>query len=265
MNHTVKYHNDLNSVSMRKWTADEMNLFFTIIAKIKNAGVREITLDTEDLKGLIKFKSRHKNRWNNVLIGVSEKISELKYRYEDDRYYRIMNLFTFFEIDKEKPSLKVAVSEQFEYVLNRLELNFTYYKLDDFVDIKSTYAKTAYRLFKQWKTIGKTSFKIDDLKASFAIPESYNISAIDRAVIKPIMSELPDYFENLKVKKIKSNTRGTPVIGYEFTWNPEKTGTWIDGKYDKDSLNDWMKKNSTDNSDPVPMINWVKEVQDHNS
>lgn len=89
--------------------------------------------------------------------------------------------------------------------------------MDEFVDVKSTYAKTAYRLFKQWKTIGKVKYGIDEFKAKFDIPKSYNISAIDRAVIKPIMSELPAYFENLKVKKLKSNSRGTPVIGYEFT------------------------------------------------
>lgn len=253
MNETVKYHNDLNSVSMRTWTADEMNMFFTIIAKIKNEGVREITLNTDEIKNLIKFKPRHKNRWEKVMIGVSEKIADLKYRYEDKQFYRVMNLFTFFEIDKDNKTLRVAVSEQFEYILNQLDIQFTYYKLEEFVDIKSTYAKTAYRLFKQWKTIGKIKFEIEEFKAKFDIPKSYNISAIDRAVIKPIMSELPAYFENLKVKKVKANSRGTPVIGYEFTWKPETTGLWTDfdsNTYTKEPI------------EPVPMINWFKDLKD---
>lgn len=261
MNETVRYHNDLNSLSMRKWTADEMNMFFTIVAKIKNAGTKEITLNTDEIKKIINFKSRHKDRWEKVMIGVSEKISELKYRYEDDRYYRIMTLFTYFEIDKDKQSLKVAVSEQFEYVLNRLELNFTYYKLDDFVNIKSTYAKTAYRLFKQWKTTGKVRYEIDELKARFSTPKSYGISNIDIRVIKPIMSELPPYFENLKVKKIKANTRGTPVIGYEFTWKPEKTGKWVEDKYDIDAWTEKQLKDNTGTSEPVPMINWLEDLE----
>ena len=28
MKEVVKYHNDLNTVQMRKWTAEEMNFFF---------------------------------------------------------------------------------------------------------------------------------------------------------------------------------------------------------------------------------------------
>ena len=32
-NEVVKHHNDLNTVIMRKWTAEEMNFFFAIIAK----------------------------------------------------------------------------------------------------------------------------------------------------------------------------------------------------------------------------------------
>ena len=34
--HKVKYHNDLNTIAMRKWTPQEMNLFFSILAKAKN-------------------------------------------------------------------------------------------------------------------------------------------------------------------------------------------------------------------------------------
>lgn len=253
MNETVKYHNDLNSVSMRTWTADEMNMFFTIIAKIKNEGVREITLNTDEIKSLIKFKPRHKNRWEKVMIGVTEKIADLKYRYEDKQFYRVMNLFTFFEIDKDNKTLRVAVSEQFEYILNQLDIQFTYYKLEEFVDIKSTYAKTAYRLFKQWKTTGKIKFGIDEFKRKLDIPNSYGISNIDNRVIKPIMSELSAYFENLKVKKLKANSRGTPVIGYEFTWKPETTGLWTDfdsNTYTKEPI------------EPVPMINWLKDLKD---
>ena len=261
MNETVKYHNDLNTVSMRTWTADEMNTFFTIIAKIKNEGAKEITLDTDEIKKLIKFKSRHKDRWEKVIIGISEKIADLKYRYEDKQYYRVMNLFTFFEVDKENRTLKVAVSEQFEYILNQLDIRFTYYKLEEFVDIKSTYAKTANRLFKQWKTTGKVKYEIEEFKEKFDIPKSYNISAIDRAVIKPIMSELPTYFMNLKVKKLKSNARGTPVIGYEFTWKPEKTGKWIEDKYDIDAWTEKQLKDNTGTSEPVPMINWLEDLE----
>lgn len=37
-NDVVKYHNDLNMVSMRNWTAEDMNFFFAIISKIRDLG-----------------------------------------------------------------------------------------------------------------------------------------------------------------------------------------------------------------------------------
>ena len=72
------------------------------------------------------------------------------------------------------------------------------------------------------------------------------------------LQELPTYFENLKVKKIKSNKRGNPVLGYEFTWKPETTGEWEEDKYKQ---NDFYKpKNSTSN---VP--DWVEKEYKHSA
>ena len=50
VNEVVKYHNDLNSVSFRSWSAEEMNLFFTVIAKIRDNGIETIILETNELK-----------------------------------------------------------------------------------------------------------------------------------------------------------------------------------------------------------------------
>lgn len=65
------------------------------------------------------------------------------------------------------------------------------------------------------------------------MPSSYKSSEIDRAVIKPIKEQLSPYFVSLKVKKIKSNKRGNPVLGYEFTWQKEITEAYDPNKYDK--------------------------------
>lgn len=69
-------------------------------------------------------------------------------------------------------------------------------------------------------------------------------------------------FENLKVKKVKANTRGTPVTGYIFTWKPEKTGKWVENKYDIDSWTEKQLKDSPGSSDPVPMINWLEDLNE---
>ncbi|MFS9323538.1 replication initiation protein, partial [Streptococcus parasanguinis] len=112
-----------------------------------------------------------------------------------------------------------------------------------FTNIRSTYAKTAYRLLKQWRTVGRKEFKIDEFKTLLDMPNSYKSSEIDRAVVKPILKQLSPYFEGLKVKKIKSNKRGNPVLGYEFTWNPEMTESYVPNKFDKPKPSKKRKSN----------------------
>ena len=48
------------------------------------------------------------------------------------------------------------------------------------------------------------------------------------------------------------------MTGYIFTWEPEKTGKWIEDKYDVDG---WFEKQigKPDDIDPVPMVNWLAD------
>lgn len=144
-----------------------------------------------------------------------------------------MTLFELLEVDLEKRIVEVKVSSNFDYILNKLETQFTRYELEEFTSIRSTYAKTMYRLLKQWRTVGRKEFSVDDLKRILDTPESYRPSEIDRLILKPIKEQLSPYFVDLKVKKIKSNKRGTPVLGYEFTWKKEVTEAYDPNKYDK--------------------------------
>lgn len=189
---------------------------------------------------------------------TARKVTQLTYFEDNGKVFKVMPLFSLFEVDYEERTVQVEVSKHFEYILNRLEVQFTQYELEEFTNIRSTYAKTAYRLLKQWRTIGKKEFPIDEFKTLMDMPRSYKSSEIDRAVIKPILKELSQYFIGLKVKKIKSNRRGNPVLGYEFTWKPEKTGEWEDDKYKQ---NDFYKpKNSVSN---VP--DWVEKEYKHSA
>ena len=144
-----------------------------------------------------------------------------------------MTLFEFFEVDLDKKMVEVKVSSNFDYILNKLETQFTRYELEEFTSIRSTYAKTMYRLLKQWRTVGRKEFSVDDLKRILDTPESYRPSEIDRLILKPIKEQLSPYFVDLKVKKIKSNKRGNPVLGYEFTWNPETSESYVPNKFNK--------------------------------
>ena len=259
-NEIVKHHNDLNTVVMRKWTAEEMNFFFAIITKAKGKGTSLIEFDKYELTELAKYSLEHNKRFKTTMERLVDKIGQLRYIEKTSNSIKYMALFQRFEVhwktDLSDMTAYVRVSEDFEYILNKLSANFTSYELEEFTKIRSTYAKTAYRLLKQWRTVGKKEFSIDEFKTLMDMPKSYKSSEIDRAVIKPILKELNQYFMGLKVKKIKSNKRGNPVLGYEFTWKPETTGEWEEDKYKK---NDFYKpKHSTSN---VP--DWVAKDYKH--
>lgn len=241
-NEVVKHHNDLNTVIMRKWNAEEMNFFFAIITKVRDEGTRLMKFDTDELRNLAS-KDFHLDRWSQTMKSVADKIVDLKYYERTEHSYAVMNLFSYFRVDEKECIVEVEVSSKFEYVINKLEAQFTQYELAEFTNIRSTYAKTAYRLLKQWRTVGRKEFKIDEFKTLLDMPNSYKSSEIDRAVVKPILKQLSPYFEGLKVKKIKSNKRGNPVLSYEFTWNPEMIESYVPNKFDKPKPSKKRKSN----------------------
>lgn len=232
----VKYHNDLNTVAMRKWTAEEMNFFFSIIAKARNQGTKELIFDKYELAELAQYTIDHNKRFYDTMERLANHITQLRYIERTKNSIAYMTLFEYFEVDwsddLSEMTATVSISSRFEYIVNKLNANFTAYELSEFTNIRSTYAKTAYRLLKQWRTVGRKEFSTEEFKVLMDMPKTYQASHIDRLVIKPILKELSQYFINLKCKKVKSNKRGNPVLGYEFTWKPETTnGTWDDKKF----------------------------------
>ena len=99
MNEIVRYNNNLNGLKMRKWTAEEMNFFFAVIAKVRDKGTRLVTFNSDDLKELSGFANRHKQRWEDVIDSVAIKVADLKYYERTEQRILIMNLFAYFEAD----------------------------------------------------------------------------------------------------------------------------------------------------------------------
>ena len=244
-NEVVKHHNDLNTIPMRKWSKEEMDFFFAIIAKLRDEGTKEITFDKRSLAELANYSVRTNKAYEQVIDQLSDNVLNITYLEKTETTLngksaylkRRMNLFSQFDSkwtkDLSELEIKVKVSENYEYVLNQLNSEFTSYELAEFTQIRSTYAKTLYRLLKQWRTIGKKEFQIDEFKRLLDMPDYYKPSHINKNVLNYARKELPQFFPNLKIKSIKSNKKGTPVIAYEFTWTPEKTGKWVNNKYDK--------------------------------
>jgi len=229
-NDIVKYHNDLNGISTKNWTAEDINFFFAVISKIRDKGCEEIVISTEEIKELIDYSDRN-FRWVKILENIADKIMGLRYIEKTNDEIAYFNMFQRFKINIKNKDISIKVTSDFEYIVNKLTANFTTYELAEFTSLKSVYSKTMYRILKQWRTTGKKEFSLDKLKKVLEVPKTYTNGMINKRIIPQIKKELSQFFDNLKIKTVKENTRGNPITGYIFTWTPEQTSTWDPNKY----------------------------------
>jgi len=235
---TVKYKNELNTIPMRKFKAKELDLFFSICAKMKNKNCDTIRFDFSDLKELSNYYSRSEKRFITDLQGVYQKMLGLTYREEDEDEIRYFALFQGFVINKKNQFVEISVNPKLDYILNQLTNEFTQFELKEFTDLKSSYSKTMYRLLKQFKSTGYYTVKIDEFRDLFDVPQSYKMGDIDKKVLAPIKKELSQYFEPLKIKKVKAK-KGNRIDRLEFLFQEKKYEevlpkipmyNWLEGK-----------------------------------
>lgn len=214
MSGLVKYHNDINKIPLRNFTDKELNLFFTIIYKAKNMGIKKMEFDFVELK---KIASTHRadERLIKSLENMNYKMLDLKQRVETPSGdIHMFNLFSSFMISPTKKIMEVEIHENFSYMLNDLPV-YTKFELAQLVRLRSSYAKNMFRLLKEFES---TNFKIiffEEFKRMLCIPSSYRTSDINQRVLKPIMEELIPIFPNLKIEKVK---KGRSIDKLIFTW-----------------------------------------------
>ncbi|MGL6025072.1 MAG: replication initiation protein, partial [Cetobacterium sp.] len=178
--------------------------------------LKEVTFSFVELRKLSNYSNRSIQRLYSDLDKVYKKMLELNLKYEDDKEIRRFVLFSKYVLKKNEKTVTIKASEDFEYILNNLIGKFTKFDLIDFVNLKSSYSKNMFKLLKQWETKKERIFKIDELKEILGIPKGFSFGKINERVLNPIMNELPQHFNNLKLEKIKT---GKKVTSLNFTWS----------------------------------------------
>ncbi len=232
----VRYKNELNLVPMRNFDSVEMNLFFSICAKMKDKGLSKVQFTFEDLRELSAYKPTSIKRFSDDLEAVYNKMLQLTYRTEEAGIREKFVLFTGYRIDENNQTVDISVNPELAYIINELSSEFTKFELQEFTGIRSSYAKTMYRLLKQYRSTGFYKVKIEDFREIISIPNSYQMSDIDKQVLKPIKNELSEFFDPLKIKKIKAR-KGNRIAMIEFRFKEKQE------------------------FEPVPMIDWTKDYK----
>lgn len=221
-NEIVKYGNQLNAVPFRNFKANEMNLFFSIVSRMRDKGTKKVTFTFDELKKLSNFNRNgdDKSSFYEISKSTYTKMLSLNMFHEEEGEFRAWVLFTGFLISQKDKVITISVNPELQPVLNKIA-SWTRFGLEDFVNLRSSYSKTMFRLLKQYRTIGKRYFTMTEFRYLLDIPKSYRVSSIDDRVLKPIKEELAPIFAGLKIKK-KHSGQGRKVVGYSVTWKREK-------------------------------------------
>lgn len=228
------YHNNANKVNLGKLSEREANLLFAIFQKLKDQGNTLIRFEPQDLKRMIIVKSNLTNRQLlQILKNLLDNIGGANFWiirehvengeiYEDHTSYM---LFKQFDIRIHKPTqtieyLEVQLNDSYHYLLNNLGMSgqYTSFKLLEFQRVRGKYAKTLYRLLKQYKSTGILSVEWDQFRELLDIPKDYKMENIDQKVLTPSLKELRKIypFEHLSYKKERKSHDKRKVTHIDF-------------------------------------------------
>lgn len=223
-NELVKFQPELNTIPLRKFTPTEMNLFFSIVSRMRNKGAQTVRFTFDQLKDLSNYKPTANNRFIDDIERTYDHLMDLRFGHRSksglDR--ERFTMFITFEIkgSAEVPHVDIQVHPKAIPLLNDLA-QWVRFNLPEFNNLTSSYAKTMFRLIKQYRTTGYVYFSKADFNELLDIPKSYKEFHINQRVLTPIKEELTPLFHGLTVRKKYGKGRGKPVIGYAFAWKPE--------------------------------------------
>ncbi len=222
MSNLVIYKDEMNTVPLRNFNSKEMDLFFSICSKMRNKDLDVITFDFDELRDLSDYKYTAYDRFIGDIEGVYDKLIQLNIKIGTPTEFTKFVLFTEYTVSAEKETVTVQTNNKFKDILNNIFGNFTKFELEEFTSLRSSYSKTAYRLLKQFRQSGYYIVHIDEFKRLFDIPSSYRMSDIDRQILNQIISELSDFFKNLRINKLKGRGKRKRFIEHiEFKFEPE--------------------------------------------
>ncbi|MDN4849170.1 replication initiation protein (plasmid) [Ligilactobacillus salivarius] len=227
-NRLIKYDPELNTIPLRKFTPAEMNLLFGIISEVQGKKDSVVTLTFEQLKDLSNYKPTANKRFIDDLYSTYSKLLSLRFGRMSKtgltrEMFVLFNKFKIIAENTKTPHVDLRVQEEAIPILNELS-KWVRFNYSDFIKLNSSYSKTMFRLLKQYRTTGYVYYDKENFYELLDIPKSYikNQANLDNRVINPILEELSPIFKGLNIYKRKSKHRGRAIIGFEFTFKPER-------------------------------------------
>ncbi|MBM2661518.2 replication initiation protein [Helicobacter pylori] len=216
------YHNNTNKVNLGKLSEREANLLFAIFQRLKDQGNTLIRFEPQDLKRMLGIKISYDNltrtarsMWNKIKTADFWEVRDIIVNGRECVSEKNYMLFQVCEIVSDKETreflyMDIQLNTGYNYLLNNLGMGgqYTSFKLLEFQRVRGKYAKTLYRLLKQYKSTGILSVEWGQFRELLDIPKDYKMENIDQKVLTPALKELHKIypFEHLSYKKERRNS-----------------------------------------------------------
>ncbi len=236
----ITYHNNANKVNLGKLSEREANLLFAIFQRLKDQGNTLIRFEPQDLKRMLGIKISYDNltrtarsMWNKIKTADFWEVRDIIVNGRECVSEKNYMLFQVCEIVSDKETreflyIDIQLNTGYNYLLNNLGMvgQYTSFKLLEFQRVRGKYAKTLYRLLKQYKSTGILSVEWTQFRELLDIPKDYEMRNIDQKVLTPSIKELRKIypFEHLSYKKERRNShdkRKVTHIDFYFEQLPQ--------------------------------------------
>lgn len=221
MKEVVKYSNFVNALKFKDFTAVDYDFLMMLCAKMKNQKTHKMTFSLDEIREITQYKKKDMAAFIENLKSMNRKLMSVTTDVQVDNQYLQFVLFPTFVTNMDDYTLTVSVNQDFAFVLNDLQKNFTRFELEEFVSLDSKYAKTLYRLIKQYRHTGEYRVSVGEFRDLMGCPPSYTNYIFLRDIVQPSVKRLQQFFPLLKCTVQHARKKGAPVTGYLFTFRSE--------------------------------------------
>lgn len=220
-NLVLKHHKDFHRVQFQGLSINQRNLVFALCCKVMNQDDNLLIFNISEMSSLSKLKKRKMSNKETFqyLEELYNTLKKTSIKIKKENGVKIFTLFTDYESFEDKGTFQIRVNSSFRYMLNDIKEPFSLQNLKEYTNLKSGYSQLLYSFLKEWEKKKEYIFTMEEFREELGVPISYDIDTINKRVLSQVMKELPQYFFNLKLEKIKT---GRKVTSLKFTWSKKQ-------------------------------------------
>lgn len=219
------YDNHINQIHFKGFNKKDMDLFMVICKGLMDKNTLQITIPYREIKRLANYQGMSRVEFNKQVKNLDRKFFALLVAFDDieNEEYSSKPLFDDYCANGRKQELTISINKKALKYFNVFE---QYTKVDLLIhtSLKGKYSAILYRVLCQFSKNKWWKVSLDYFKEIFDVPEKYDVRKIKQKIIEPAIEELKPYM-NIKYTPVKSNGKGRPIIGYEFSYTLTKTVT----------------------------------------